>query len=112
VADPTLADVGQRIRAYRTAAGQLQHELAAAVGLSRSSIANLEAGRQDITVTTLLGIAHYLGVTPADLLSTSGGIDILLRLCPQCGTSPCGSAHLRAVANQPLPSDLDGEHRG
>jgi transcriptional regulator with XRE-family HTH domain len=59
-----------RIRAVREAAGLSQGELAVRVGLSRPSLANIEAGRQTITLRQLGAIAAALGTTAVELLSS------------------------------------------
>ena len=64
-ADPELVT---RLKALRASAGMTQHELAEAVGLTRTSIANIEAGRQGLTVESLAAVAKGLGVTVASLL--------------------------------------------
>ena len=58
----------ERIRAAREAAGLSQGKLAAKAGLSRPSLANIEAGRQTITLRQLGAIAASLDVQPTDLL--------------------------------------------
>jgi transcriptional regulator with XRE-family HTH domain len=65
------AAIGGEIRARRTAAGKRQEELAEAVSLSRSSIANAEAGRQAIPIHHLVDIAKALGTTAADILASA-----------------------------------------
>jgi len=45
-----------------------QEAFAKAVGLSRTSITNIERGRQPISLHTLYFMADILGVEPADLL--------------------------------------------
>jgi len=42
--------------------------LALAVGLSRTSVANIEKGRHRIQIHTLYAIAAALGIEPAELL--------------------------------------------
>jgi transcriptional regulator with XRE-family HTH domain len=104
-----LAEFGARVRAYRTADGVTQQDLAEAAGLSRSSIANLEAGRQDVTVTTVLAIAHHLGVAPGDLLP-AGGTDVhkvVERLASENGALRELLYVLKAIVNRPL-STRDG----
>ncbi len=59
-------EVGARIRKAR--AGRKQQQLAIAVGLTRTSITNIEQGRQKILLHTFLAIAAALGVPPAQLL--------------------------------------------
>lgn len=67
-----LAEVGRRVRALRTNRGLTQKQLAAAVGLSRVSITNIEAGRQgDIGVLLAGRLATVLGVALADLVGGS-----------------------------------------
>jgi transcriptional regulator with XRE-family HTH domain len=69
--DPTLARLGERVRLARQNADLLQGELGRRVGLSRSSVANIEAGRQDTTVTVLARIAEALGRTVGQLVDES-----------------------------------------
>jgi len=45
-----------------------QEAFAKAVGLSRTSITNIERGRQPVSLHTLYFMADILGVGPADLL--------------------------------------------
>ena len=45
----------------RAAAGLTQEQIAAATGLGRSSIANLEAGRQDVPLSKLQAYAEAVG---------------------------------------------------
>ena len=63
--------LGRQIRARRLALDLSQEHLAARVELTRTSIANLEAGRQRIRVDTLLDLAAALGVSVVDLLPPS-----------------------------------------
>jgi transcriptional regulator with XRE-family HTH domain len=60
--------VGVNIRLTRQMAGLTQQELADEVLLQRTSIANIEAGRQALSVANLLSIADALSVEPGDLL--------------------------------------------
>ncbi len=59
---------GTRTRAARKAAGLTPKELGGLVGLSRSSIANLEAGRQRVPIHIVWNLAAALGVAVADLV--------------------------------------------
>ena len=60
--------IGQRIRSAREALGLRQDELATAVSLTRTSITNIERGKQRLLIHTLCDIAEALRVEPADLL--------------------------------------------
>lgn len=63
---------GQRVTSARRGAGFTQAQLAAAVGLTRTSVANIEAGRQHPPLHVLLLIAGHLGIGLADLLAVDG----------------------------------------
>ena len=63
-------DVGRRVRAARSVAGLTQAQLADRVGLRRSSIANLEAGRQRFLLHFVAAIAGALAVAVDDLVPT------------------------------------------
>ncbi len=60
--------LGERLRSARADAGLLQQGLAVKLGVSRASVASIEAGKQSITVEQLIRIANLLGTHPADLL--------------------------------------------
>jgi Zn-dependent peptidase ImmA (M78 family)/transcriptional regulator with XRE-family HTH domain len=63
-----LAAVGKSIRSQREAAGLSQKALGDLVGLSRSSIAQIEAGKRKIDILLLRKLAQQLGVSPMHLL--------------------------------------------
>ncbi len=52
----------------RERAGLTQDALAARVSLSRTSVTNIEKGRQKVLLHTFWGLADALGVAPAVLL--------------------------------------------
>jgi transcriptional regulator with XRE-family HTH domain len=60
--------VGQLIREARNRAELSQEDLGSAAHLRRSSISNIENGRQHILVHTLVEISDALGVEPETLL--------------------------------------------
>jgi transcriptional regulator with XRE-family HTH domain len=60
--------IGQLVRTARERAELTQEELGARVGLTRTSITNVERGRQKIQVHTLCAIADALGVPCSALL--------------------------------------------
>ena len=60
--------VGERVRAERKRQRITQDELASSIGLTRTSITNIEKGRQKVLLHTLVQIADYLGTSPARLL--------------------------------------------
>ncbi len=70
MADPTAfyREVGQNVRRKREQLGLTQEALALQVALTRTSITNIEKGRQKLLLHTLVDIAHALSVDPALLL--------------------------------------------
>lgn len=63
-----LRTVGVRIRVARDAAGLTQQQVADSIGMVRSSVANLEAGRQDMNITRLSMVAAVLKLDLTDLI--------------------------------------------
>ncbi|ODT03000.1 MAG: hypothetical protein ABS52_11210 [Gemmatimonadetes bacterium SCN 70-22] len=63
-------EMGARVRQRRETLKKTQDELAGDVGISRSSIANIERGQQHAPVHVLLGLAEALDVDMAALLPT------------------------------------------
>ena len=70
-ADAFYVDLGRRIRDERKQKKISQDELAASCGLTRASIANIEAGRQRLAAHRLCEIATALDTEPAQLLPPS-----------------------------------------
>jgi len=66
---PTVyRELGQKIRARRERLGLTQDKLAAQVGLSRTSVTNVERGRQQMLVHQLIDFARALRMEAAELL--------------------------------------------
>ena len=64
--------LGEAIRKRRNAIGMTQEALADRTGLVRTSITNIERGRQTVLVHQLVGIAKALGMPPAALIPAGG----------------------------------------
>lgn len=60
VQGPFYVELGLRISQARRRAGLTQEQLAAGIGLSRTSVANVERGRQPLQVHTLAQLAQIL----------------------------------------------------
>lgn len=60
--------IGLRIRELRENAGITQDELAGIVGLTRTSITNIEKGIQKLGIDTLYDIAAVFGISGTALL--------------------------------------------
>jgi transcriptional regulator with XRE-family HTH domain len=67
-ADELYISIGARIRAAREARGLNQTELGGRLGLNRTSVSNIEAGRQRPMLHTLIAAAQALGVELSALL--------------------------------------------
>jgi len=68
-ADQIYKNLGNRIRSLRKSLGWTQDRLAKAVGISRASLANIEAGRQQVLVHHIFAVAEALNLeSPAQLL--------------------------------------------
>ena len=63
-----LKNLGMRIAALRKERGLSQEEFADAAGKMINTISNLERGRTDPKITTLLALANTLNVSVQDLL--------------------------------------------
>lgn len=66
--EPFYREFGDALRRAREAKGVSQTTLAAEVGLSRTSIANIERGRQRVLLHLLPRFGQVLGVEPTLLL--------------------------------------------
>jgi transcriptional regulator with XRE-family HTH domain len=82
--DAFYADVGRRIYRARKECGLTQEALASLVALTRTSIVNIEKGRQKMLLHTLIDLAIALKRSPADLLPPTIGptateLDTLLK---------------------------------
>jgi transcriptional regulator with XRE-family HTH domain len=77
-------EVGRRIRETRTDRRMSQEELGAAASLTRTSITNIERGRQRMLLHTLAEIARALQVAPETLfprtdVEAKNDLDIALK---------------------------------
>lgn len=66
-AGPVYERFGNAIREARTALLMTQEELGLKVGLSRTSVVNIEQGRQRVMLDDLLNFAKALKTTPRKL---------------------------------------------
>jgi transcriptional regulator with XRE-family HTH domain len=66
--DPYLKQVGDSVRNARRVAALSQVDLANRSGIPQHAVSEIEAGRRNPTVLTLLRLAIALGVQPGKLL--------------------------------------------
>jgi len=73
-------NLGESLALARKARGQTQAELANESGLSRATIAKIEAGDADPKLTTISEIAKALNVSPAWLLMSEEDLEIIAEI--------------------------------
>lgn len=66
--EPIYRHIGAKIQQLRTSLGWKQEDLAKKVGLQRTSIANIEAGRQRMLLHDVEAFAIAFQTTPRNLL--------------------------------------------
>ena len=66
--EPIYQAIGARIAMVRSALGLTQEDLAKKIGFERTSVVNIEAGRQRILLHTAAEIAAALGMTIKHLM--------------------------------------------
>src|SRR5688500_17669689 len=66
------AEVGRRVRQAREERGLTQEALGSLVSLTRTSVTNIEKGRQKILTHTLVDLAVALQTSPTKLLPEQG----------------------------------------
>jgi len=104
--DEIYLAVGRMVRKGRESAGLRQDELAERVGLTRTSITNIEKGKQRIQIHTLYAIARALSLSPYALLPSilsTAGDEIVER---DLGAEP---AAVKQWVRQLLTPDREGE---
>jgi transcriptional regulator with XRE-family HTH domain len=74
-ADRLHRALGAQIRSLREGTDDSQEDLADALGLSRTSVVNIEAGRQRSPLVTLYRIAKRYGVDVTTLLPPMSEVD-------------------------------------
>src|SRR5918912_3411851 len=107
--DAYLAQLGERVRAWRQQHGMSRRSLSAAAGLSERYLAELEAGRGNISVLLLRKVARAMGVAVERLVREEEAVEkpIALIGLRGAGKSTLG-AKLAALLDVPFV-ELDRE---
>jgi transcriptional regulator with XRE-family HTH domain len=72
-------EMGEIIKRIRKLKGISQDELAEKLNLTRTSVVNIEKGRQGISVEHIWGIAAVMNINPSELFpKTYGSVNLLL----------------------------------
>lgn len=67
---------GARVREQRRRGGMSQDQLADAAALSRTSVVNIENGRQGVSIATLYRLADALACPPGELLPPADEVEV------------------------------------
>ena len=87
----TQKELAERIRRARVAAGLTQDDLARVLGLSRSAVAQIEAGNRKVDSIELARIARFLGRAAGDFLAPEfreDGVAVVLRALAEARQDP------------------------
>ena len=107
--EPIYRDFGRRLRKARAQATLTQEGLAQRVGLTRTSITNIEQGNQHVGLHLLYQLAKAVGVPPVDLLpdesATTDDGDLTALLAP--GLRPAERARIEQEFKQLTPDDRE-----
>lgn len=66
--DRLYSFIGEQLKTHREKQGLTQGDLAGLVGLERTSITNIEGGKQKLPIHVLYGVCRALSVNPSDVL--------------------------------------------
>lgn len=64
-----LRDLGEKVRAFRHERGLTQEALADSLNLSVAYVSLIERGGRNPPYTTVVAIAHALGISPRDIFT-------------------------------------------
>jgi transcriptional regulator with XRE-family HTH domain len=125
VNDPDIRRrVGAKVREARKALGLSQGDLASRIGVTRTSIANIEAGRQSISMARLLALMSVLNVNlaaliePGDLPSAPPvPHNVVIKqvyevTCTTCGDTVIDVTEKRGAANQARHDHIERMQQG
>ena len=66
--DGLYSHIGEQLKNHREKIGLTQLELANRVALERTSITNIERGKQKLPIHVLFGVCKALGVSPSEVM--------------------------------------------
>jgi transcriptional regulator with XRE-family HTH domain len=100
--EPLYTALGELVRGARVEAGLTQEELGKGIDRTRTSVANIEAGRQRILLHTLYAIARMVEKSPGELLPDPAALEIASGLPPQVGDqAPDVQRWIHVIADAP-----------
>lgn len=66
--DQLYSFIGEQLKNHRETQDRKQQDVADAIGLERTSITNIERGKQKLPIHVLFNICEVLGVSPTEVL--------------------------------------------
>jgi transcriptional regulator with XRE-family HTH domain len=102
--DDVAAAVGRNVRALRRQRGMTIEALAAAAGVSRGTVIQIETARGNPSIATLCGLATALRVGVGSLVDGDAAPRIVVRRAEQAAplwTSPAGSSAVFRIGTDP-----------
>ncbi|MSR78150.1 MAG: helix-turn-helix domain-containing protein [Candidatus Omnitrophica bacterium] len=78
-----MMNPGLKIYEYRSRRGWTQTELASRMGIAQANLSNIEKGKRDLTVSTLLRAASALEIKPSELIEDEPLLKTLSLTRPQ-----------------------------
>ncbi len=114
--DGTAHDIGRVLQKARRARGFTQAEIAPQLGVSRATVAQIEAGRRLLKAEDLRRLASFYGCSPSELLAPPvtgdqelGGVTELFRVHPDLAEDQGQSSFARVCAMARALTDLEGK---
>jgi len=99
--------IGAQLRDLRDQNGLTQQQVANTIGLTRSSIANIERGTQHLPLHNWVAICQTLGANPADVIARAlQGVGPLAEPLPSRGDKRTATLRRRLEATQKDIGDL------
>lgn len=98
--DPFYKHIGMTLRGAREALSMTQGELANVVGLSRTSLTNIELGRQRILVDQLAELANALHIPVSSLIPERTAVTMQETDSDQFESLPAVTNFLNAVRSR------------
>ena len=103
--DAFYRDLGRRVAARRSARRATQAEIGAAIGSSRASVANIEAGRQGLQVHQLYQLAQALALDDlGELIPTQVPAVEDESLLAEAGVSDVQRAQIESIVRNAVAS--------
>ena len=92
--ESSTSDLGARLRQLRRSRGVSLADVAEGSGISPSFLSMVEKGKSDITISRLMRLVHWFGVSVADLVQEPNPSSV--QIVPPTAGDRCGSQTRRS----------------